>query len=277
MTKILLLYFSGSGSTKVISEIITEKLSAFESIELQTAEIRKDFDYDILGNYDLYVVGFPTFGFKPPERVMQFLDNIPSFHAAKKAYAFATYALYQENCLRAFISKAEEKGIYVNNYTGFRGPASDGALFFPESWKFVLNYEKNISKHINKTVEDIITITKNDNNTVKKPAYKWYAPLNQLFVPMLEKSYSDIKKKMTIITDRCINCNYCVDNCPNLCLSKGDKTPSINHDECILCLRCVHNCPKSAIWLSDSMKDRKRLNNKFYKQKKGEILNANSN
>lgn len=270
MSNALLLYFSGSGSTKTISELLAEQLT--NDLDITTAEMNPDFNYKTLNDYDFLIFGFPTYGFKPPEIVSNFLTNMPSFNKPKKAYAFTTYALYQENCLRLFISKAKEHNIYVNDYTGFKGPASDGALFFPESWKFVLSYEKNIKQHLDKTVNEIISLTKNENNTPKLPAPKWYAPINRLFVPMLEKSYKDMTKKMRVLPDRCTNCNYCVNNCPSKCWQQNDAHPQMNPENCILCLKCVHNCPSKAIWLSDSMKDRKRLNHKFYQKMKEQII-----
>ncbi|MDR0273389.1 MAG: 4Fe-4S binding protein [Clostridiales bacterium] len=47
------------------------------------------------------------------------------------------------------------------------------------------------------------------------------------------------------ITDACISCGACVDQCPTSCISEG--TPYvINAPECIACGACANTCPVSA-------------------------------
>jgi len=47
------------------------------------------------------------------------------------------------------------------------------------------------------------------------------------------------------ITDACIACGACVDECPVKCISEGDVYV-INADECIDCGVCGDICPVSA-------------------------------
>ncbi|MGI6239087.1 MAG: DUF362 domain-containing protein [Christensenellales bacterium] len=48
------------------------------------------------------------------------------------------------------------------------------------------------------------------------------------------------------ITDDCISCGACVDECPTNCISEGDDKYIINADDCISCGACAGVCPVDA-------------------------------
>ena len=48
------------------------------------------------------------------------------------------------------------------------------------------------------------------------------------------------------ITDACIDCGVCVDECPTDCISPGDGIYVINADDCIDCDACAAVCPVDA-------------------------------
>ena len=56
--------------------------------------------------------------------------------------------------------------------------------------------------------------------------------------------YSDKLK----ISDNCIGCGMCIDNCPmeNLKLEGGK---AVAGNKCAMCYRCISHCPKQAVTL----------------------------
>ncbi len=48
------------------------------------------------------------------------------------------------------------------------------------------------------------------------------------------------------ISDECIACGACSDECPVGCISEGDGKYEINADECIECGACAGACPVEA-------------------------------
>ncbi|MCL2527431.1 MAG: 4Fe-4S binding protein [Defluviitaleaceae bacterium] len=48
------------------------------------------------------------------------------------------------------------------------------------------------------------------------------------------------------ITDACINCGVCVDECPVTCISEGGSTHVIDEPKCIDCSACANVCPVDA-------------------------------
>lgn len=49
-----------------------------------------------------------------------------------------------------------------------------------------------------------------------------------------------------IITEECIACGACVDECPVECISEGDGKYVIDADKCVECGACASTCPVSA-------------------------------
>lgn len=50
-----------------------------------------------------------------------------------------------------------------------------------------------------------------------------------------------------VISDDCISCGACADQCPTSCIEMGDDHYVINADECANCGACADACPVSAI------------------------------
>jgi len=49
------------------------------------------------------------------------------------------------------------------------------------------------------------------------------------------------------ISDECISCGACSDQCPVNAIAEGDGKYEINADECLDCGACADQCPVSAI------------------------------
>ncbi|MBN1484524.1 MAG: 4Fe-4S binding protein [Chloroflexia bacterium] len=49
------------------------------------------------------------------------------------------------------------------------------------------------------------------------------------------------------ITDACIACGTCEDECPDECISEGDEIYVIDPDCCTDCGACAAVCPEDAI------------------------------
>ncbi len=50
-----------------------------------------------------------------------------------------------------------------------------------------------------------------------------------------------------LITDECVNCGACIDQCPSEAISEGADKHVIDPDKCVDCGACVESCPNEAI------------------------------
>ena len=46
-----------------------------------------------------------------------------------------------------------------------------------------------------------------------------------------------------VITDYCVSCGTCADECPNEAISEGDGKYVIDPDKCVDCGTCADECP----------------------------------
>ncbi|MGY5859200.1 MAG: flavodoxin family protein [Candidatus Thorarchaeota archaeon] len=88
--KTLVAYFTQTGNTKVIAEVIHEILSAHGEADIST--VRK-VDFDTLNEYDLIVVGAPCHDGDLALPVKGFLEKLPDSPSFKLA-GFFTHATY---------------------------------------------------------------------------------------------------------------------------------------------------------------------------------------
>ncbi len=261
MSKILVLYHSGSGSTKAISEILKSKLSLFHEIEIQ--HIHADFDYNKLPAYDFILFGFPTYFWEPSSSISEFVSKMPIYERPLKAFTYTTYGLYNGNSLRILIKKLYMKNVVTVAHTSIKGPASD-YIVFPFSIPSMFEYESHLSEKIENSVKKINAQINNSEISYNLPAFKWYVPINNINKYPGKKIFYHYRDKLHILEDRCINCDICVNQCERNCWVKGETVPTYTNDNCEFCLGCVHNCPNNAIIFSEKMTEKARFNKKFY-------------
>jgi len=263
--RIFVLHHSGSGSTRTIAEVISDKLSKSYDVEMAPITLRSAFDFNKIKDADMVVFGSPTYNCRPSRSMLEFIDRMPKQKFPKRGFIFMTCGLYLGNAMRILAKRLYDKNIVLLGYERFRGPGSDGALLFPSSIKFIFRYEKGVKKKIDRVVSDIGRGLQSEAKRPKMPIYKWYVPINDIFTYFGEKSYKKYSKNIHVIGDRCKNCNTCVKGCIRGCWKKGEEIPLFDSENCELCLKCVHNCPEKAIVFSKAMMDKPRLNRKFYR------------
>lgn len=50
-----------------------------------------------------------------------------------------------------------------------------------------------------------------------------------------------------VITDECISCGSCIEECPTQAISESNDVYAINPELCTDCATCKDNCPADAI------------------------------
>ena len=266
--KILILYHSGAGNTKLVSEILLNRLKQTHQVEI--SHVNKEYDNTYLQKFNLIIFGFPTHHAAPTLTMTEYINRLNKFKQPLKAFIFTTYGLYSGNSLRIMAKQLQIKNIEVLYYEEFKAPATDGVLLFTDKLKFMFEFEKKLQEKIDRFVTQIVNYQNLQSG--KLPPYKWYEPLNNLIKPLGMRYYEKLKSQMHIVPNLCTNCNLCVTICDRSAWQSGFPIPEFILDNCEFCLECVHKCPTEAIIFSNSMKHKPRLNKRFYHNLKKRMI-----
>ena len=100
--KPVVFYFSRTGNTKRLAEVLSESLKA-PAFDITVAQP------SIADDYDLLIVGTPVTGFGPAMEVTAFLNRLPE-SSGKKAIVFCTYAVGKGGALSKMSQQLSKKG-----------------------------------------------------------------------------------------------------------------------------------------------------------------------
>lgn len=268
MKRVLILYHSGAGSTKTIAEIYREKL---KDLSPDLMPLTLPFPYEILGYYDLIILGFPTYHGEAPHSMVQFVEKMPSSEPQKAAFLFTTYGLYPANSLYHLGKKLKEKNYALSFTAGYRAPATDAALLLPPM-KPLFRYGKKTSKKLKTHLNHIRKCIVSSQVVEVNPRFRLHALLNypnQYFGKR-------VTHQLMVNDTLCVQCNRCVHQCILKCWHRGSSSlvPVYDNTHCEYCFKCVHHCPSNAIMLSSKTKERPKLNQAFYQKRKEALLSC---
>jgi len=263
--KIQLLYYSGAGNTKFISNIIENKLSELKHIVKSTKVTEKsimllDNDFDIL------FLGFPVFFRNAPSLIYKIFEKLAGEN--RPIMVFITKGLYSGNTLKYIHRISRENGFIPIGFLDILMPGTDLLTYVIKAnsfWeKIFLNmHSHKIDKKIGKFVSKI-----GKNKEIKKVYTKWYTIFDNLIVKKLEikadNDHKDWIKKFTVNKNICIECMKCVNGCPreNIKFLNG----IIFGINCDVCLYCINNCPKYAISISQNTIDKVKYSEEKIKE-----------
>ena len=141
MLKVIVVYESKYGNTKLVAETIIEGMSRVEGIETVIKEL-KDVDLNKIAVYDAILIGSPNHYGGPTKEVKEFIDRLGKFHLNGKL--FAVFDTYLGKKSDYFFEKAVKKMVKIINekipalkqiapglslkVQGMKGPIVEGEL-----------------------------------------------------------------------------------------------------------------------------------------------------
>jgi flavodoxin/ferredoxin len=244
--KIALMYFSATGNTKKIADVVEESLTKLAAsvtkIDITSYEARKE--QMSLREYDAVIFGFPIYSLRAPRVCRQWLETLNG--EGKKCSVFFTFGGFGKDPAHYYIkelldkrnftlvSTAEILAVHTFNRCGWQ--AAEGR---PNQSDFEV-VEEYADKTLNRfTGEDTDII-----HDFKKPAF----PSEQL--DMAEKFRF---KLITQLPNRdARNCSMCM-LCEKLCPTNAmdAKKGIADSTSCIACFRCIANCPDGVLHTND--------------------------
>ncbi|MCK5050260.1 MAG: EFR1 family ferrodoxin [Candidatus Cloacimonetes bacterium] len=246
----VLLYFSGTGNTKLISEEIQKRLEKdHHKVDLISIEsldkIKKlDLKNKIVG------IGFPVYKFTYPH----IMENIfPIFKGKKEVtpfFLYCSYTRFEADSLHNFAQKLEKMAFRLIAKESFKSPSNGiASMKSSDSYEYssVMFFEDNITDKLDQFTNEII------DNSFKYQNKDFRIKHRGNFLDSLRlKIVKDIERtkypKLEIDREKCNVCGLCAKNCPESNLIKmNDNIKIVDDFACLHCLRCMHHCPQFAI------------------------------
>jgi flavodoxin/NAD-dependent dihydropyrimidine dehydrogenase PreA subunit len=244
MKKALIATFSQNGSTTKIADQIGKGVSS-SNCEVTQLLITANSIPD-LKEYDIIGIGTPTYFFRPPFVVMDFVKALEGIEN-KSSFVFALYGTDQGDCGNWIRRKLKKKGSRDVGY--FKCFGADYWLGYIKRNIFFshtspteqeLSAAELFGKVVAKRVDEkSLQVEKFD------PAMPFMYRLERMLVaqPFAKMIYS-----RTFTVDKsCNKCGICVKKCPIANISETGNGKLKWQSNCMLCLSCELSCPKDAI------------------------------
>ncbi len=244
MARVLIASFSQTGSTKKVADLITKGLHSSDW-EITHFNISEN-DTPKLDNYDIIGIGSPTYFFRPPFIVMDFVNKLDGL-SNKSTFVFITYGTHKGDCGNWIRKTLIRKGsfdlgyFYTYGADYWLGYVKRGVLFSPESPS---NEELGSAEQFGKAL-----ISRYDDHKFEVESFDPATPVMYGFEKMLvARPFAKLMYSKTFRADKeCDNCRLCIKKCPNKNITE-DKNGKLKwSSNCMLCATCELVCPKDAV------------------------------
>jgi len=233
--------FSGTGNTKVVAGLLEEQFreNGLEVEARRMEDILKSGARVDVGSHDLIGIGHPIHGFGAPRIVYDFIDVLPPGEG-----------------LRTFVFKTAADFIALNNGASVRAIRQlrckgydvfyDRIICMPSNW--AVGYDDELAKQLCDTA---VAKAKHMCGEIlvgreRLPRIGVIARVVIRLVGIGEDFGARCFGKELRVSDECIECDKCVNNCPTGNIHREDGRITFGWD-CIFCMRCIYDCPQQAI------------------------------
>ena len=236
-TKMLTLYFSGTGNSKYVAELFSRNMDA------ECRSIEENADYStLIAQSDKIAFCYPVYMSRVPRIMREFVKQHMKPLKGKKIIIFCTQLILSGDGARAFAAlfpKGHVEVIYAEHFFMPNNVSNMAILPMPS--------EKSMKKYALKTQLKMQKICNNINaGRVKKRGFnsisRFLGLFQGVFMGTMEKKANSTVK----VSSDCSKCGVCVTVCPmkNLEIVNGVVTHKHN---CTMCYRCINKCPHKAI------------------------------
>lgn len=241
MKSVVIFYFSGTGNTELVSNMVKEELSKRQcTVEIIRIEdvLKNKLTIDF-NKYDLIGIGSQVIGFTTPGIVNDFIRILPKVED-KKVFVFRTaggVAPINYNASKPMMRKLARKG-YDVFYERVFSISSNWIKKFDDD--IIVKLYEATRKKVGLMCEAVICGGKRILKTsfLQRVLMECVMFVSPIFFRLAGKDY--------VVDKSCTHCGACIKNCPagNIVEKNGKIKFKLS---CNCCLRCVYSCPNNAI------------------------------
>lgn len=236
--RILILYFSGTGNTKRIAEIMQQVFISRNSLcrIIPIEDITRSNEHPDFSQWDKIGIGYPVHAMDAPQIIYDLLDSLPKSHKDYFLFKTAGSSMFSAGSTLRIRERMANLGFRLCHEQLYVMPPNSFGTVSPV--KVEKRYQSCRELAIC-SCEEILSET---------PHRIPEAPLRELcyaFARMEKHGAKQATRRWTVNAD-CTLCELCVRECPteNIKIVEGQFEFS---NKCLLCLRCWWNCPTRAI------------------------------
>ncbi len=248
MERIMILYHSGRGTTRKMSEklkdLFTKKL---DNPTVDVVNIEGFSDYNRIKESDFLVFAFPVYDGLPSKTFREFLGRLNILLDKRPVALFANCRSLPGNSLRQTAGKLKSKNYYTVSNTYIKASAikskdsNSDKGYFSSFRNFI---DSTWEKKIENAVDAIAKQIKKATYTYQKPKMRYDALLTLPFGETIPFP----KREVIFQKERCSQCGKCIEVCPRGSYKEvADGYPLIDRSRCEDCLRCIVECPGKAL------------------------------
>ncbi len=237
--KALLLYFSGTGHTKALVEVLKRRLENELDFSVLLHSIEDKGPDPDLGQFDLVVFSYPIHAFNMPLNYERYLRKLN----LKKGKA---YAILKQSGEPHFLNDASSRTLLRRIRKSGKPFYGEWHLLMPYNIHFrypdalvkrLLSGDRMLLDAFLKRLERGVLVPAKEN--VLLSPIGWLFRIERLAGPLAAPGFEADEKK-------CISCLRCVRSCPRGNIRQEEGRIRFGRD-CLLCMRCAFHCPTDAI------------------------------
>lgn len=244
--KVLVIYFSQTGNTETIARAIDRGIRGAGHV-CELCRIKK-VRPDKLVEYDLIGLGSPTFFYREPINVRDFLQGLPD-PGARHWFLFCSHGSIIGNTFPNLAASLGKKGATVVGTFDCYGSSS--LQFYPQPMHtdghpdpIALEQAEAFGTSICQRSERVGRGEKGLVPVLEPVTDTWWAKQAPGLTPELLRAVSP---PLRLDADQCSGCMVCQDECPTDAIDIEADPPQIQKEGCIYCWYCEKVCPTGAI------------------------------
>ncbi len=234
----MILYFSATGNSQYVAEQIA-KATNDTLVSIRRHLKDENAEFTLKENENIGIV-MPTYFQGMPLFLQEFISDMKIVDEGGKHYAYAV-----STCGVGYGNSGSE-AVLAMQHAGIKLDATY-VVHMVDNWipYFDMNDKEYISKAestADREMQDVISKVIAHKSTYEEDS------LDEKQVQDLIMGYEECRKtSLFTVSDACIGCHKCENQCPVNAIQIIDGKPNWITDKCFLCLGCVHKCPENAI------------------------------
>lgn len=238
--KIAIIYFSGTGNTKMVAEKYRESfIELGGECTLYELPLKEQVDFSV---FDLVGFGYPIHSFNAPQIMLKFAKSLPKKsrkEIKKRAFILKSSGepvkMSRVSSLK-LISILKKRGFEVKNEYQYVMPYN---MIFRHTDHMAYKMWETAKKLIPLDCADVLNgVERREKKMFMGAFWAWFLRCEHWGAHLIGVGYKATKD--------CIGCGMCAKNCPagNIVMKNGK--PKFG-GKCYICARCSFNCPKDCI------------------------------